>query len=173
MTRTELYKIIAPIVRRVTGVPKVILADQNRPAPTDVAYASIEPMQSLTQRGQAVIRKTGGIRRTVDNDLYTVIMAQCSINFYRDDARSYAVKLMECHKLPSVSATLFKAGVAWNRCDAVNNLTSLQSNNWEQRTQINVYLAYEERVEENINNIEIVEYEIEDEKGDTIMKGTL
>ena len=60
MNRLELFNILQPIVKSVTGVSIVILANQTQsdgtgiPAPSG-EYITIEPKQSVAQRGQANI----------------------------------------------------------------------------------------------------------------------
>lgn len=154
MTNEQLFAILRPIVLSVTGVPECILADgkPGAKAPSG-AYASIRPRQSVTERGQANIYTKDIPGDLVEFDVRAQVIASCSINFFRGNALEYAERLKECNKRPDVSIALFKAGVGWGGTDAVNNLTGLQSAEWEQRAQITIRLMYEARNIAEVNNI--------------------
>ena len=150
MTREQLFDVVRQIILTVTGIPECILADPNAPSPNGV-YASVEPMLSLRQRGQANIYRTdsdpvsspiGPVNNSIV-DVRTQVIANCSINFYRGDARYNAGKLFQCNKRPDISMLLFKNGIGWNGTDQINDLTALQSEQYEQRSQITLRLMYE------------------------------
>ncbi|MNP79544.1 hypothetical protein D3C76_1774180 [compost metagenome] len=63
---------------------------------------------------------------------------------------------------------LFKAKIGWSNTDAVNNLTSLQSANFEQRAQITLRLMYETSSLQVINNILSASVAFENEKAQVI-----
>lgn len=163
MTRDEIYNIIKPIVQDVTGLRMVTIADAvddhgtGLPSPPG-EYITIEPKQSVAQRGQAnIYRATSATPRSVDVDVRAQIIVELSINCFRgDDAISRLSRLQQCNKRPDVSAALFKAGLGWQRASVPNNLTRLQSGNPEQRAQIYIYLMYETSDIVTINNIESV-----------------
>ena len=163
MNRLEIFNILQPIVKTVTGVSTVILANQTMPDGSGIPapsgeYVTIEPKQSISQRGQSnQYRTQNDIARTVAVDIRAQVIVEASINVYRGDyAISRVSRLQQCHKRPDVLATLFKAGLGWQRVSAPNNLTRLQSGNPEQRAQIYVYLMYETSDIVTINNIESV-----------------
>lgn len=179
MTRVEIFNAIRPIILSVTGIPEVILADQldqrngGVPSPTG-EYASIETKQSITQRGQANIhRNTSLTPLSVDVDVRAQIIVECSINFYRGEARDRAERLLQANKRPDVSALLFAAKLGWNRTNAINNLTSLQSNNYEQRAQLSIFLMYETSDPIVINSIESVDFSIENENAEVLETGSI
>lgn len=155
MTSEQLFDIIRPIILTVTGVPECIMADPNAPAPSG-PYAAVRTQQSLAQRGQV-----NNYQRLIPNGPYTDIekdaraqvIAQCNVNFYRGEAQYLASKLFQANKRPDVQALLFNNKVGWNRTSAGNNLTALQSNNYEQRAQIDIFLMYEESDPVVINEI--------------------
>jgi hypothetical protein len=167
MNNEQLFAILEPIIRTVTGVPTVILADQNHPAPKGI-YATVRPRQSVTQRGQAHIIARNIPDNKVSTDVRAQTIATCSINFFRGDAMAAAQKLKECNKRPDVSMTLFKHKLGWLSTDTINNLTALQSNNWEQRAQVNIKLMYEVSNYVEINNILSAQIVAENEKGTTL-----
>ncbi|MGL4545199.1 MAG: phage neck terminator protein [Plesiomonas sp.] len=164
MTNEELFKILRPIVMTVTGVPECILADQNTKAPNG-PYATIRPRQSVTERGQANIYDKNVPGDKVSVDVRSQIVATCSVQFYRGEARMFAERLKQCNKRPDVSALLWKGRVGWGGTDPVNDLTALQSANWEQRAQINIRLWYETSNIAEVNNILHASLEMQDEKG--------
>ena len=174
MTNLELFDIMRQIVMTVTGVPEVILANPNAPAPNG-EYASIKPKQSISQRGQVnIYRKTSVTPLSQDEEVRAQVIAECSINFYRgDSARDRAERLLQCNKRSDISALLFRNGLGWNREGPVNDLDALQSNNWEQRAQISIFVMYETRDPIVINSIESVEYEVQNEKAEVILDGTV
>lgn len=178
MTRLEIFRILQPIVKLVTGVPTVILADQvdnsgvGLPSPIG-EYATIEPKQSISERGQAnVYRSLSATQESIDIDVRAQVIVEASVNVFRGvDAVSRVSRLLQCNKRPDVSATLFKNKLGWNRTSAPNNLTRLQSGNPEQRAQIYIYLMYETSNPITINTIESVNYSVQYEDGDIILDG--
>lgn len=164
MTNEELFKVLRPIVMTATGVPECILADQNTKAPNG-PYATIRPRQSVSERGQANIYDRNVPGDKVSVDVRSQIVCTCSVQFYRGEARMYAERLKQCNKRPDVSLMLWKARVGWGGTDAVNDLTALQSANWEQRAQINIRLWYETSSIAEINNILHASVEVQNEKG--------
>lgn len=180
MTDQELFAILRPIVMSVTGVPECILADPNKPSPLGV-YASIRPRQSVRERGQANIYRANtalvpspiGPVNDLQVDVRAQIMCDVSIQFYRGAAMQMAESLKQCNKRPSVSAALFKNKIGWNGTSAVNNLTSLQSNNWEQRSEITMTLMYETSSKETMNAIYSAQVIVQNEKADILEQFTV
>lgn len=163
MTELELFNIIRPIVLLVTGVPECILANPNAESPSG-EYAVIEPKSNVTSRGQANIvskDKVGPI--DIDVTIKRQLIAQCSVQFYRGAALDYASRLMDCNKRSDVSRMLYQAGVGWNRAGPVNNLKTLQSDNVENRSQISLFLMYEETDETSVNSIERIQIQVQNE----------
>jgi hypothetical protein len=168
MNRLELFNILRPIVASVTGVAKVILADQvskngsSLPSPAG-EYITIEPKQAISQRGQANIYRANSVTaQSVDVEVRTQIIVEASINVFRGtDAISRVERLLQANKRPDVSAALRAGLLGWQRTSAPNNLTRLQSGNPEQRSQLYIYLYYETRDPVTINNIESSSYNIE------------
>lgn len=167
MDSLTLFNTLSPIIKGATGIPNVIVGDQNKGAPPG-PYAAVRVKQQIAQRGQANIRYKNATGPNVDADVFAQITVQCSINFYREGALDYAQKMHQANKKPTVSIALFKAGIGWNRSDPVNNLTSLQSSNLEERAQVSIYLMYESSDAETINSIESVTVEVQNEKADVL-----
>lgn len=175
MNRLELFTILRPIVASVTGVANVILADQvsstgsGLPSPSG-EYVTIEPKQSVSQRGQAnIYRANSATAQSLDVDVRAQIVVEASINVFRGaDAVSRADRLLQANKRPDVSAALRAGKLGWQRTSTPNNLTRLQSGNPEQRAQVYLYLMYETTNQVTINAIESYEYEVQYEDGVTI-----
>jgi len=169
MDRIELFRHLSGIVKLATGVPICTPADDNNPAPSG-SYASIEPYSNVASRGQANISTTG-----VDGgmNVSTIVKRQllvtASINFYRDNAKLYAAKLIDGNKNPNVSKLLRDAGIGWSRTSAVNDLDALQSAKIEQRSQISL-MFWMELVDDPVvyNAINQVELEVQNSKGDVL-----
>lgn len=165
MTNNEIFAILRPIVMTVTGVPECILADPNAQAPAG-PYSSIRVRQAIRERGQANVRTIDlPLTREVRYDIRAQIICDVNIEFWRGNAMEYAEKLKECHKRPDVPWLLYRKGLGWGGTDAVNNLTALQSANFEQRAQITVRLYYEAIDIVDVNRIEQVSASVESETG--------
>lgn len=176
MTNEELFKKLRPIVMLATGVPECMLADQagpgSMPAPKG-AYATITPRQYVGERGQANVTSRDIPGDLVEFDVRAQIVCSASVNFYRGEALMFAERLKQANKRPDVSMMLFKAKIGWNSTDGVNNLTSLQSANFEQRAQITIRLMYEAISLSEINNILSVEVALENEKAQVLQTFTV
>ncbi len=176
MTNEELFAKLRPIVMLATGVPECILADQagpgSMPAPKG-PYATITPRQSVSERGQANIVKRDIPGDQVEVDVRAQIMCSCSVNFYRGEAIMFAERLKQANKRPDISMMLFKSKIGWNSTDAINNLTSLQSANFEQRAQITIRLMYETSSLPAVNNILSATVALENEKAQVIQTFTV
>ena len=179
MTRDEIFNILKPIVQSVTGLPTVILADEvdasgvGRPSPNG-EYITIEPKQSLTQRGQAnIYRSTSTTPQSVDVDVRAQVIVEASVNCFRGrDAITRVSRLQQCNKRPDVSAALRSAKLGWQRVSSPNNLTRLQSGNPEQRAQCYIYLYYETTDEQAMNNVESASWEVQYEDGAVVASGS-
>lgn len=171
MTNEELFAVLRPIVMLATGVPECILADQagpgSMPAPKG-PYATITPRQAVGERGQANIVSRDMPGDQVEIDVRAQIMCAASVNFYRGQALMFAERLKQANKRPDVSVMLFKAKIGWSGADAVNNLTSLQSANFEQRAQITLRLMYETSSLPVVNNILSASVSFENERAEVI-----
>lgn len=165
MTSLEIFKILRTIVMTVTGVPECIFADPNAKAPLG-PYASIRVRQSVKEYGQAHVRTIDlPVTRQVRYDMRTQIICDVNIEFWRGEAMQYAEKLKECHKRPDVPWILFRNRLGWAGTETINNLTALQSGNFEQRAQITLHLYYEATDIVDVNRIERVTTTVADEKG--------
>lgn len=171
MTRSNLFDILYPLIKTVTGLTQVILADEpGAPAPVG-PYAAIEPFSGFTERGQAEQRHTLYQRngyRDVQTTITRKIIVEVSCNFYRGDARYTAMKLKEMIKRPDVYQALMTANVGWQRTGPVNNLTALQNDVMEQRAQISLFLMFDEVDMMIVNGINSVPIAIQDEKRNVI-----
>lgn len=174
MTNEEFFAKIKTIITLATGVPECILADQRStkgdriPAPSSGPYASVTPRQSVSERGQANIYATDIPDNKVQVEVRAQIMCSCSVNFYRGDALLYAERLKQANKRPDVSMMLYKAGIGWNGTDAINNLTALQSGNFEQRAQITLRLMYESSSIAEVNNILQASVAMQNQNGEVL-----
>lgn len=168
MTREELFDILRPIVMTVTGVPECILENPNAPAPNG-EYAAINPQVNVGKRGQAeIIRTPGAAEDTQRVEVRPKIRATVWVNFYRGDSRTRAAMLHDCNKRPDISARLFRANMGWISTDPVNDLTALQSENFESRAQIAIEVWYETSTEYTQNSIERFTVTHENEEGDRL-----
>ena len=90
MTEMDIFTVMRTVIMTVTGVSECILADQQDDISPSVPYASVRPIQSLRERGQANIYKTNAANNQVQYDIRAQIITDCNVNFYRGDAMTYA-----------------------------------------------------------------------------------
>jgi hypothetical protein len=167
MTNEELFALLAPIIMEATGVPEVMLADDKGGSPKG-EYASLFPRQTVAERGQANIYRRDKPDNKVETEVRAQIIATCSVNFFRGNAHMYAERLKQCNKHPNISMMLKRAKLGWNGADSANDLTTIQSANWEPRAQINIRIMYEAKTFSEINNILSARVIIENEKAQTL-----
>lgn len=182
MTDDDLYNLVHTIITTVTGLAgdHVIPADDNEESP-DNSYSSIKIGTSRGQRGQANIAKSNtalvssniGLVRNVNHDIKSQVTVDVTINFYRGSAMENALNLFQANKRPDVSSLLFTANIGWKGVSAANDLTSLQSKEREERSQITLTLLYEQTQSVVTNAIYSVEVIAENENGDTIQTETV
>lgn len=167
VTNLELFQILREIIITVTGVPECILVNQNKKGPRG-EYATIQPQQSIAERGQANIVRVPKPGALMDTEVRAKIACTAWVNFYRGDTRTQATKLKQCNKRPDISALLFKNNLGWVGTSVVQNLTALQSENYESRSQIAINLWYETSDTVEINTIERINGSVEYEDGTTV-----
>ncbi len=168
MNEVDIFNVLRPIVLSMTTVPTAILGNPNEPAPSG-PYASILPSLTIVERGQAIIYNENDGINNINRTVKAQQIAECSINFYRDNAHYNAGQMMQANKVHSVWLQLYENKLGWIRTGPVNNLNFLQSNNWEPRAQISIFLAVEATIiKENINTIEQLQVIIENEDGNII-----
>ena len=168
MTNEQIFAILRPIIMTVTGVPECILADPNAQAPAG-PYASVRIRQAIRERGQANVTVSDlNVTREVRYDIRAQIICDVNVEFWRGNAMEYAEKLKECHKRPDVPWILKRAKLGWGGSDAINNLTALQSANFEQRSQMTIKLFYEATTIVDVNRIEQVSVSVENEKAELL-----
>ncbi len=154
MTDEQVFSVIRKIILRVTGVPICIIANPDDD-PGEGQYCTVQPAQTVDQRGQANIETRGQGDQCVV-DVKAQVIAECSINFYGRGARQFARKLFQANKRPDISEVLFRSGLGWMRETPVRNLTALQSAQQEERAQISIFLSYETSNPVLVNTIESV-----------------
>ena len=152
MTDDEIYDVMHTIIGLVTGFANenIIPADDNGKA-SNGSYASIKVGSTRGQRGQANIKLSDtdlvtapiGQVRDVEHDIRPQVTAGVSVNFYRANALSNATLLLDANKRPDISQLLFESKIGWFGTDAINNLTALQSKEFEERSQITINIGYE------------------------------
>lgn len=179
MTREELFQILRPIIINVTGVTQVILANQGATAPTG-EYCAVEPFSTITQLGRGHLKRENiapvdGNPNFEDlGETLTVNMeATVSVNFYRGNAQDHAQKLMFCDQRSAVHEYLFENGVGWMGCDAVNNLTTLNSADYEHRAQMNIRVRFKQEQTDSIQAIYETSWVVEDENANELVSGSV
>lgn len=172
MTNEELFKIIRPIIMRVTGVSACILGDPNAPAPLG-SYCAVRPHSHTAQRGQANVTMTDGNDRNIVTSVKAQLKTTLAIDFYRSKAVEYATRLLQFNRLPSVSEEAMRNKIGILGTSSVSNLTKLVSANQEERAHIEVYIWHEGLIADTVNSIEIVEFVLSDDKNRELMRETV
>ncbi len=163
MTDLELFNLMRPIIMDITGVPECIMTDPNEKAPSG-PYAAFKPKRNTTNRGQPNVTRKNGVGATIDVKVEPQLITECVIDFYRTGARDYAQLLEGANKYPDVSRALFLARTGWQKTGPMQDLTALQADNQEERSQISVFLMYSPERTVAINSIERVRVDVEDHK---------
>lgn len=168
MTNIELYKLLRPAVATASGVPKIIMAGQNKEPPAG-SYASIHVRTDIRERGMAFKRR----RLLPDNETFehTIRSQQevtCVVEFYRDGAKEYAANLLQADKRDDIIWGLFKAGLSIMETGPVLDLTALQSNQYEERARVDIRLRMEVSNTYEINRIMEVSGMVQSESGSNL-----
>lgn len=164
MTNSELFAILQPHILNVSGVPIVILANQNADAPTG-DYATIQVRTNISERGQANIKYTALDGDLVQTNIKPQMLVTCVVEFFRGDAHMYAQNLLQINRREDVVWSLFKKNISIRDTGAIKDLTALQSGNYEQRAHIEINLWMEEILTYTNNTILEVPISLENEKG--------
>lgn len=173
MTNMELYMLLRPAVMTASGVPMVIPAADNAPAPKG-SYASIHIRTDIRERGMAFKDR----RLLPDNETFehTVRSQQevtCTVEFYRDGAKEYAANMLQIDKRDDIVWTLYKAGINIMSTGPVLDLTALQSNQYEERARVDIYLRMQVARKYQINRIMEVTGVVQNEGGTDIQTVTV
>lgn len=173
MTNLELYKLLRPAVATVTGVPMVIMAAQNAPAPQG-SYASIHVRTDIRNRGMAFKdRELLEDNETFEHTIRSQQEATCVVEFYRDGAKEYAANLLQMDKRDDIYWQLFRQGVNIMSTGPVLDLTALQSNQNEERARVEIYLRMQAKKKYQINRIMEVSLSAQYEQGDSVQSATV
>lgn len=169
MTNEQIFAILRPHVMALTGVPECILYAQNQDAPAG-EYASIQPRYAVEERGQANIYRKDVIDDQVETDVKPQIMMTVIVEFFRGSANERAQRLLQMGKVGTVTWDLFKHKMSIRNTSGILDLTALQSNNYEQRARIELYLWMESSTAYAVNNILGTKIIAEKEDGQVIQE---
>lgn len=173
MTDTELYKLLRPGVMTASGVPYVIPAADNKDAPKG-PYASIHVRTDVKQRGMAFKdRRLLPDNETFEHKIRSQQEVTCAVEFYRDGAKEYASNMLQFDKREDIIWTLFKAGISVISTGRVLDLTALQSNQFEERARVDIYLRMQVSRQYNINRIMEVTGTVQNEDGSDLQSVTV
>lgn len=182
MTNDDLFSIVRQIVILATGLGdgKVVIRDGNTGSPPG-EYCAIEingPSRRYA-KGGSVFTNVGPVMSPIGN-VYDVnqevrqsIIRDVSLNFYRGNANDHAVKILGAKQRIDVHTLLLTKGVGWISTGPVNDLTALQSNQYEQRAEVTVSMATLETQNVVTNAIYQVPISAETEDGTEILTETI
>lgn len=169
MTNKEIFAVLRPHILGLTGVPECILYAQNQDSPAG-EYASVQPRYAIEERGQANIYRKDIIGDQVETDVRPQIMVAVIVEFYRGPANERAQRLLQMGKVETVTWDLFKHKISIRNTSGILDLTALQSNNYEQRARIELYLWMESSTAYAVNNILGTKIIAEKEDGQVIQE---
>lgn len=172
MTNIELYDLLQAAVLAATGVPAVIPAADNQPAPTG-AYASIHVRTNVGERGMAFKdRRLLPDHETFEHTIRSQQEVTCVVEFYRAGAKEYAADMLQLDKRDDIGWALFKAGVNIMHTGPVLDLTALQSDQYEERARVDVYLRMQGARKYRVNRIMQVTGTVQNEEGVDLQSAT-
>ncbi len=173
MTDLDLYKLLRPAVMTASGVPMVIQAVQNAPAP-EGSYASIHVRTDIGERGMAFKdRRLLPDNITFEHTVRSQQEVTCTVEFYRAGAKEYAANMLQLDKREDIYWTLFKTGINIMATGPVLDLTALQSDNYEERARVDIYLRMQVARIYNINRIMEVTGTVQNEDGSDLQTVTV
>lgn len=167
MTNNELFALLRPHFMAVSGVPQLIMANQNQPAP-EGEYASLQVRTATEERGQANIVSRNFTGDQVEIEILPQLAVTCVLEFYRGNAHEYAQHILQIGRRGDVVWPLFKEGISIRNTSGVLDLTALQSSNYEPRARVEVYLWMQGSSKYVVNNILGVDASLQYETGNTI-----
>lgn len=103
-----------------------------------------------------------GTPDTLDEQIHVSSKFTLSLNFYRTDANQYADNLKGAMYRNSVRATLFQSALGWLGIGPINDLTAAFSGKFEERAQVNIYLAADGYSAEEVNQALSIDVYTED-----------
>lgn len=141
------------IVNSVISADFAIKAKQNAPRPNG-SYASVDVM-SIVRRGyDEQILTDRIIDLDIDSDLIGFREINYSIQFYRDNAISNAMKLQQAIARYSVNEFLNAAKLGLGRRSDVRDISAILENGYEERAQIDITLHAIDTDQEIIRSIQ-------------------
>lgn len=168
MTNLELYKLLHPAVMLASGVPLIVPAADNQDAPSG-SYASIHVRTDIRERGMAFKdRRLLPDNETFEDTIRSQQEVTCTVEFYRSGAKEYASNMLQLDKRDDIIWALFKAGISIMSTGPVLDLTALQSNQYEERARVDVYLRMQVARKYQINRIMEVAVIAQNEDGDEL-----
>lgn len=173
MTSIELYKLLRPAVMTASGVPEIIPAADNGPAPKG-PYASIHVRTDIRERGMAFKdRRLLPDNETFEHTIRSQQEVTCAVEFYRAGAKEYAANMLQLDKREDIYWALYRAGLNIMSTGPVLDLTALQSNQYEERARVDIYLRMQVARAYNINRIMEVSAAVQTEGGDELQSVTV
>ena len=182
MTNNELFAIVRQIVMLVTELPdgKVIIRDPNAPAPQG-EYCSVDVNGSSRRYSKGGYRtKNIGPVSSPIGDVYDIeqtvtqhVLRDVSLNFYRGQANDRAVSMLGASKRFDVHELLIRNKLGLINTGPVNDLTALQSNQFETRAELTITIGSLETQVVTGQSIYQSDVAVENESGNQIAAQTI
>ena len=140
MTLNELNELVRNTIKSLVPVDDVIKYYPNAPRPAG-SYATVNVAEPRNVGMRDIQFFING--EDVDEKVVMLFEAMVSINFYRDDARQYAAIFVGMLKSNSVVESFSSAGVGFIRASTIRDITFLQTVEYEDRAQVDLFLQFE------------------------------
>lgn len=173
----ELYPVFQELVKLSTGLETVILANQGKPAPTELhaTYSAI-PVRAYghVRRERTEVPATEpfdpelGDWTDFDEKALTSMQFILSVNILNEGAATAAMKLHNANFRGPVSKFLYENKIAWRYVSDARNLTRLMQAGVQPRYQSDIHLFIEASVSYTVLRAAGFSVEIRDERGNLL-----
>lgn len=170
----NIFSTLSQILLKITSISKCIKADQNAPAPAG-SYATIRVFDNCNRTLKPYLDYRNLTndqgQKILASDLKISLTTKVHINFYRENARENAKRIVGCSYIPSVNEIIAKNKIAILEYSDVINTSMLQSHNTEERATITLNVAFESIYTEETKIIESTKITVKSNK--TIIEETI
>jgi len=160
MNKIEVYTYIQEIIKELTDVDNVIMADPDAASPT-TAYCSVFISNTVNNIASPIITDTYiAADEKISINYSSLVKNEIVLNFYGKNSLDNANKIYNSSYMENVKSKSYQKDIYIDSIGSIINLTSLQSSNFEERAKISIFVKYKVIANEIINSIEKFELDI-------------
>lgn len=160
MNKTDIYIFIQEVVKELTNLDIVIMADPNAPSPTST-YCSVYISNTADKIAAPIIDNKYIVDdEQIELSYLQLIRNEVVLNFYGKDSLDNASKLYNSLYTEYVKLKSYQKNIYINSIGSIINLTALQSNNFEERAKMSIFVEYMVGMKEIVNSIEKFEINV-------------